>query len=74
MAHIALLKCPFLSRLPHGFAKRAGTSLFSYSEKCPVMTQILARHASKKQEEEELNLQENVEPEKGENVGRLVRG
>lgn len=65
MAHIALLKCPFLSRLPKGFAKKASTSLFTYSENCPVMSQILARHASKKQEEEEINQQEHAEPEKG---------
>ncbi|XP_071784191.1 5-aminolevulinate synthase, erythroid-specific, mitochondrial-like isoform X2 [Asterias amurensis] len=68
MAHIALLKCPFLSRLPKGFAKKASTSLFTYSENCPVMSQILARHASKKQEEEEINQQEHAEPEKAEPV------
>ncbi|XP_038068438.1 5-aminolevulinate synthase, erythroid-specific, mitochondrial-like isoform X1 [Patiria miniata] len=68
MAHLAILKCPFLSRLPHGFAKRAGTSLFTYSEKCPVMNQLLARHVSKKQAEEDDSQQENNnnnEQEKG---------
>ncbi|XP_071960522.1 5-aminolevulinate synthase, erythroid-specific, mitochondrial-like isoform X2 [Antedon mediterranea] len=49
MNQVARLKCPFLGRLPNGFAKRAGSSLFSYAESCPVMTQMLARHASSKQ-------------------------
>ncbi|XP_071815667.1 5-aminolevulinate synthase, erythroid-specific, mitochondrial-like [Apostichopus japonicus] len=45
MAQIAL-RCPFLTRLPAGFARRAGNSLFSYAEGCPVMTQVMQRHAS----------------------------
>ncbi|XP_033109588.1 5-aminolevulinate synthase, erythroid-specific, mitochondrial-like isoform X2 [Anneissia japonica] len=53
MNQVARLKCPFLGRLPNGFAKRAGSSLFSYAESCPVMTQMLARHASSKQMDSE---------------------
>ena len=51
MAQIARLKCPFLSRIPAGLTKKAGASLLSYSENCPVMTQLLANHASTKAEE-----------------------
>ncbi|XP_030856003.1 5-aminolevulinate synthase, erythroid-specific, mitochondrial [Strongylocentrotus purpuratus] len=56
MAHIARMKCPFLNRLPTGFAKRAGNALFSYAEKCPVMNQLLSRHASTNQQDSENKL------------------
>lgn len=59
MAHIARMKCPFLNRLPTGFAKRAGNALFSYAEKCPVMNQLLSRHASTNQQDSENKLGKN---------------
>ena len=51
MAQIARLKCPFLSRLPKGFTQKAGSSLLSYSENCPVMTELMSHHISTKSEE-----------------------
>ncbi|XP_072181801.1 5-aminolevulinate synthase, erythroid-specific, mitochondrial-like [Diadema setosum] len=62
MAHIARLRCPFLTHLPTGYAKRAGTALFSYAEKCPVMTQLLSRHASTNQQDSESSKDEGEKP------------
>lgn len=44
-----VMRCPFLTRLPSGFARRAGSSLFTYAESCPVMNQVMQRHASTQQ-------------------------
>ena len=39
-------KCPFLKRVPASFVRKAGPSLLSYAEKCPVMSQVLSVKAA----------------------------
>ncbi|KAI8511239.1 5-aminolevulinate synthase, nonspecific, mitochondrial [Branchiostoma belcheri] len=46
MAGMTALRCPFLTRLPVSFVRRAGASLVPYAEKCPIMGDVMARHLS----------------------------
>ncbi|CAH1266225.1 ALAS1 [Branchiostoma lanceolatum] len=46
MAGMTALRCPFLTRLPVSFVRRAGASLVPYAEKCPIMGDVMARHIS----------------------------
>ncbi|XP_077980340.1 5-aminolevulinate synthase, erythroid-specific, mitochondrial-like [Glandiceps talaboti] len=46
MAQLTGLKCPFLAKVPTSCIKKAGTALFSYAESCPIMSNMLSRHAS----------------------------
>nr|XP_039260594.1 5-aminolevulinate synthase, nonspecific, mitochondrial-like [Styela clava]XP_039260595.1 5-aminolevulinate synthase, nonspecific, mitochondrial-like [Styela clava] len=41
-----LVKCPFLKKVPTTFLQRAGNSLAIYADKCPVMTEYMARYSS----------------------------
>ena len=39
-------KCPFLARVSTNFLKRAGQSLVSYANNCPVMSLYMTEYAS----------------------------
>ncbi|KAK9966066.1 hypothetical protein ABG768_003198 [Culter alburnus] len=39
----AIIRCPFLSRVPQTFLQQAGKSLVAYAVKCPVMMDLASR-------------------------------
>uniref|UniRef100_H2YQT1 5-aminolevulinate synthase n=1 Tax=Ciona savignyi TaxID=51511 RepID=H2YQT1_CIOSA len=39
-------KCPFLTRVPSQFLRKAGQSLVSYAQRCPVMSEYMTRYAA----------------------------
>ncbi|KAK1799622.1 hypothetical protein P4O66_006081 [Electrophorus voltai] len=39
----AIIRCPFLSRVPQTFLQKAGKSLVSYAVRCPVMMDLASR-------------------------------
>ncbi|XP_026096606.1 5-aminolevulinate synthase, non-specific, mitochondrial [Carassius auratus] len=39
----AIIRCPFLSRVPQGFLQQARKSLVAYAVKCPVMMDLASR-------------------------------
>jgi len=39
----ALMRCPFLSRVPQAFLQQTRKSLVAYAVKCPVMMELASR-------------------------------
>nr|XP_002125767.1 5-aminolevulinate synthase, erythroid-specific, mitochondrial isoform X1 [Ciona intestinalis] len=39
-------KCPFLTRVPSNFLRKAGQSVVSYAQRCPVMSEYMTRYAA----------------------------